>query len=171
MIQRLSLTRTSYALIVVAYVIFSAASFWFAEEFARLPFARNLNTAISVVFMIFSAARLQDAGFRYWRSFLLIVFILFVVPTASLFAYMIFSDFNRQSLDDQYQVLGIMVLAGISLQMLVAGFCLLFPSVSPVGNDKRSPLPSPGKAPPEDDILNWTPPGSRPPPARQDPRI
>lgn len=164
MIKRLRLTRTAYAGAVVAYAILSVALIVFADALAEVPQARAIGTGLGAAFLVMSAARLVDAGFRYWRSLLCLALVLYVLPLGGILAYMFLAGLPTPGTDAELVFLGVSLIGVTGLQVLVAIFCLLFPTAAP---DAPATTPDAGKA--KDDLLDWTPPGYVPPSSRQGP--
>ncbi|MFG1298637.1 hypothetical protein V5F49_02460 [Xanthobacter sp. V3C-3] len=162
MTRSMRLSRLAYALSVAVLIGGSIVFAQFQDQFVPQSYADHIWTAIGVTYVMISSARLADAGFRFWRSFILIAIIVFVaLPTAAIFAYLHFVGLpmDPAALELMTITLGrgtIVLLGAISL------FCLAFPTAPAVAGS--------GRGRDDDDILNWKPPGSGPIQGNQEPR-
>lgn len=158
MTKSLRLTRTSYAVSLAAYAAACILLTVFAENLRLLPYMKSVNSGLSAFFVMASAGRLVDAGFRFWISFICIATFMFVLPFMLFFSYGILVGLPKIKAEADALVFNVAVIGGFSLLVIVAGFCFLFPSAAP-------------KAPLQDPLLDWTPKGHVPPTERQEPRF
>ncbi len=158
MTKSLRLKRTSYALSLAAYAAACILLSVFAENLGLLPYMKNINAGLSAFFVIAAAGRLLDAGFRLWASLICITLFMFALPFILFFGYGMLIGLPKVKAEADALMFNVALIGGVGLQVIVAGFCLLFPSAAP-------------KAPPQDSLLDWTPPGYVPPTERQEPRF
>lgn len=161
MTRSMRLSRLAYAFSVAVLIGGSIVFAQFEDQLGPQSYARHVGMAIGVTYVMISSARLADAGFRYWRSFILITITLVALPTAAILAYIHFvgPPLDQAALEVMTITLGrgtIVLLGAISL------FCLTFPSATAAGGS--------GRGRDDDDILNWNPPGSGPIQGKQEPR-
>ncbi|WP_024278418.1 hypothetical protein [Xanthobacter sp. 126] len=161
MTRSMRLSRLAYALSVAVLIGGSIVFAQFQDQLVPQSYVNHIGTAIGVTYVIISSARLADAGFRYWRSFILIAIALVALPTAAIIAYIHFvgPPLDQAALEVMTIALGrgaIVLLGVISL------FCLAFPTATAAAGR--------GRGRNDDDILQWNPPGSGPIQGKQEPR-
>lgn len=161
MTRSMRLSRLAYALSVAVLIGGSIVFAQFQDQLVPQSYANHIGTAIGVTCVIISSARLADAGFRYWRSFILITIALLAPPFAAFIAYIHFvgPPLDQAALEVMTIALG---RGAIVLWSAIFLFCLAFPTAPAVAGS--------GRGRDDDDILKWKPPGSGPIQGNQEPR-
>ncbi|MFG1332837.1 hypothetical protein V5F41_16515 [Xanthobacter autotrophicus] len=158
------LSRLAYALSVVFLIGASITFAHFQDQFGLQSYARNVRMAVSATYVIISSARLADAGFRYWRSFILLTIFLLALPVGGFFAYAYFIGLPKDPAEHADFLLIAAGLTNIVLWGAISLFCLAFPTASAGGDSGLGPAA-------DDDILDWKPSGHIPPQQKREPRF
>ncbi|ABS69946.1 hypothetical protein Xaut_4727 [Xanthobacter versatilis] len=162
MTRSMRLSRLAYALSVAFLIGGSFVFAQFQDQLDPQSYANHVGMAIGVTYVIISSARLADAGFGFWLSFILITITLVALPTAAFIAYIHFvgPPLDQAALEVMTIALG---RGAIVLWGAISLFCLAFPTATAAAGS--------GRGRDDDEILNWNPPGSGPIQGKQEPRF
>ncbi|MFG1179987.1 hypothetical protein V5F40_08245 [Xanthobacter sp. DSM 14520] len=164
MIGSTRLSRLAYALSVAFLISASIAFAQFQDQLGIQSYARDVRMGVSATYVIISSARLADAGFRYWRSFILLTIILVALPVIGFFAYTYFIGLPKDPAEHADFLMIAAGLTNIVLWGAISLFCLAFPTAGAGGDSGLGPAAA-------DDILDWKPSGHIPPQQKREPRF